>query len=478
METWKISRPGALERLRLAADARVRAEIDEAVAIADLAAENAWAEDATFDVIGARPVRIGADGTALIDEFLPLEVAALKGISLAAATWLIRDVVNLKARHPLLWYQATRGLIPMFRACQLAAEVARFDLTLAQAQELDARLAPKVATLPWRRVLGLARALVTELAADKVELLAQRARAARFVRKLPTDDPTVAYLSARVDTADAIFFDAAVDRIADILGDRGDPDTKDIRRAKAVGILATPERARLMLAEAAGVPDPSGLRSDDPRLLPSATLYVHVAEETLLTGHGTARVEGVGPLAATMLARLIGHDRIRLTPVIRPYAEVAVDSYEIPDWMRRQVLLRDTWEVFPHSSRSARKQDLDHTIPWRPGVRGQTRAGNLGPLSRKAHRGKTHGGWRVDQPRPGVFWWTSPAGYRYRVVPPARRVPSATPATMPTTRRAGTTTRDRRADRGHHVALVADRSAPVGRVGQRLDRHRAAESFQ
>ncbi len=89
----------AVERLRAAGQARTQAEVEEAVAIADLAAEQAWDEDACFDVVGARPVRIGADGTALVDEFLPLEVAAVKGISVGAATWLIRDIVNLKARH-------------------------------------------------------------------------------------------------------------------------------------------------------------------------------------------------------------------------------------------------------------------------------------------------------------------------------------------------------------------------------------------
>lgn len=387
------------------------------MAIADLAAEQAWDEHASFDVVGTRPVRLGADGTALVDEFLPLEVAAVKGISVGAATWLIRDIVNLKARHPLLWFQATKGLIPMWRACQLAAETARYDLTLDQAQALDAQLAPKVPTLPWRRVLQLARGLISEIAADKIEQLAEKARAARFVRKLPTDDPTVAYLSARVDTADAVFFDAMVDRIADILAQRGDTDPKDVRRAKAVGILATPERARLMLTEATGTADPAGVRSTDPRLLPEATVYVHVAEETLLAGRGTARVEQVGPLAATMLKLLVGNCRVRLTPVIRPYADVAVDSYEIPDWMRRQVQLRDTYEIFPYSSHTSRHQDLDHTIPYQPGQPNQTRASNLGPLSRTAHRGKTHTGWHLDQPQPGTFWWTSPAGNRYRVTP-------------------------------------------------------------
>lgn len=430
METVPVA--SAVERLRRAIETRTRAEIDEAVAIADLAAEHAWDENAAFDVVGTRPVRIGADGTALVDEFLPLEVAALKGISVGAATWLIRDIVNLRARHPILWFHATRGSVPIWRARQLAAEIARFDLSLEQAHALDAELGPKVSVLPWPRLLRLARGLVTELAADKVQALADTARAARFVRKLPTDDPTVAYLSARLDTADAIFLDAMVDRIADILGQRGDADTKDVRRAKALGVLATPERARLMLTEAserstdeASTRSPSsaddGIRSTDPRLLPQAQLYVHVAEETLLHGRGTARVEGIGPLAATMLKLLVGNCRIRLTPVIRPYADVAVDSYEIPDWMRRQVLLRDQYEVFPYSCRSARNQDLDHTLPYRPGGRNQTRAANLGPLSRRAHRGKTHGGWQLEQPKPGVFWWSSPAGYRYRTDPSGTR---------------------------------------------------------
>ena len=234
------SKAVATVRLRAAVEALSRAEVEQAVAIAELAEAQKWTAEATFDVIGTRPVRIGADGTALVDEFLPLEVATLKGISVASATWLIRDIVNLKARHPLLWFQATKGLIPMFRACQLAAEIAHFDLTIDQAQALDERLAPKLPTLPWRRVLRLARGLVTELAAEKVTALQQEARAARFVRKLPTDDPAVAYLSARVDTADAIFFDTMVERVADILGERGDTDLKDIRRAKSVGCPGHP----------------------------------------------------------------------------------------------------------------------------------------------------------------------------------------------------------------------------------------------
>jgi hypothetical protein len=409
------SRPAAAARLHAAVEARKRAEIDEATAIAELAAEHEWPADAPVDVIGTRAVRLGADGTPMHDEFVALEVAVALGISVSAATWLVRDVVNLKARYPLVWFYATRALIPMFRARQLTMELAPYDLSLAEAQELDAQLAPKLPGLPWRRVLQLARGLVSDIAPDKVAALSQRARTERFVRKLPTDDPAVAYLSARLDTADAIFLDAMVDRIADILGERGDTQNKDARRARALGVLATPARAQLLLAEAAG--EHGDIGADDPRLLPETQVYVHVAEETLLAGGGVARVEGVGPLAATMLSHLVGHSRIRLTPVIRPYAQIAVDSYEIPDRIRRQVLMRDTYEVFPYSSRPSRGKDFDHTIPYRPGGRRQTRASNLGPLSRRVHRAKTHGGWALGQPRPGIFWWTTPSGYCYRVGP-------------------------------------------------------------
>jgi hypothetical protein len=403
----------AADRLRSAVAARTRAEVDEAVAIADLASEHEWHAGDSFDVIGVRPVRIGADGTELVDEFLPLEVATLKHISVGAATWLISDIVNLKARHPRLWERTLAGAIPVFRACQLAAEVSRCELTAEQARELDAELAGKLDGLPWRRVLQLARGLLATIAADRVAEAQRRAREQRYVRKSHTDDPAVSYLTALVDTRDAIFFDAMVDRIADILGDRGDTDPKDLRRARAIGILATPARAQLLLAEAVGVV--GEVRATDPRLLPTTQLYVHVAEETLLRGAGTARIEGIGPLAATMLKHLIGESRIHVAPVIRPYAELAVDSYEIPEAIRRQVLLRDTWEIFPYSSRPARHQDLDHTVPYRRGKPRQTRGSNLGPLSRRPHRGKTHGDWRLQQPKPGVFWWDSPTADCYRV---------------------------------------------------------------
>ena len=406
----------AAERLRLAAAARVQAEIDEAVAIADLAEEQSWTADAEYDMVGTRPIRIGADGTRMVNEFLALEVAALKNMSVTAATWLIRDILNLQARHPMLWAKTLDGTIPVFRARQLAQEIEPFDLSFDEARELDTQLRPFVGTVSWRRLLHRLRGLIADIAPAKVKAEASKAREERYVRFPSTDEDTaIKQFYGRVDAADGIFFDAMIDRIADILAARGDTDSKDHRRAKAIGILATPARAALLLAEAAGYTDGT-VKADDPRLLPVAHMYIHIAEEAITRGRGVCRVEGLGPITLDLLSHLVGHTRIKATPVIRPYDTYGVDNYEIPAGLRERIVLRDAIEIFPFSARSARTCQLDHTIPYsQNGPPRQTRAANLGPLSTKAHRGKTHGNWQLEQPTPGVFYWKSPAGFQYRV---------------------------------------------------------------
>ena len=106
-------------------------------------------------------------------------------------------------------------------------------------------------------------------------------------------------------------------------------------------------------------------------------------------------------------------------PVLDLEVDHPVDGYEVPDRLREQVRLRTPAEVFPWSGNLSRRKDLDHTVPYlspdRGGPPGQTRVGNLGPLSRYGHRVKTHGrGWRHHQPVPGVFLWRTPHGYWFR----------------------------------------------------------------
>ncbi len=391
----------AVERLRYSMELRRQADAEEMRALADLTVEHSWTTTDEYDVVGEHPVRLGADGSRLVGEFLPLEVAAIKGISVTAATWLLRDVLNLQARHPNLWRAVQAGNVAPFKGFRIAQLAARYELTQEQTLAVDAKLAGKIDRVSWARLQRLTRGLIGQLAADKIAAASRAAREARFVRSDPCDEPVVTEVWARIDTTDAQQLEASIQAIAKALGSQGDTDSLDLRRAKALGILATPARAQALLED-----------SDDSRYLPRTKVYLHLAPDGPV-----ARSETLGPLARAQLAELFGTHRITITPVLHADSGQAVDCYEIPERTRETVVLRDVCEVFPYSSRTARRLDLDHTQPYRAGAAGQTRPDNLGPLTRRVHRAKTAGRWRLRQPRGGVFWWKSPTGQQYRVSP-------------------------------------------------------------
>jgi hypothetical protein len=178
---------------------------------------------------------------------------------------------------------------------------------------------------------------------------------------------------ARATAGDAIWFKAAIDRIADILNRQGDDDPVDVRRSKAIGILAQPTQALQLLCQHQdawdGPVEPSdpdeepgceeaeatatdgaahrSLQISPPpfrpdRARPRAVVYVHLSEEALSAGLGVARVEDVGPVLLNRLHALLGdHCTISLKPVIDlPAGHTPVDSYEIPARLREQLQLR------------------------------------------------------------------------------------------------------------------------------------------
>jgi hypothetical protein len=105
--------------------------------------------------------------------------------------------------------------------------------------------------------------------------------------------------------------------------------------------------------------------------------------------------------------------------VIDLAGQAPVDGYEVPAATREALYLRNPACISPWGTNLSRKKDADHTTPYLPKARGgppgQTTMGNLGLLSRFAHRVKTHGRWSLRQPSPGVFLWRSPHGYWFRV---------------------------------------------------------------
>ncbi len=216
-------------------------------------------------------------------------------------------------------------------------------------------------------------------------------------------------LYGRLAAEDAIALDQALDTVASTLPAPEAPEwmadytdaakaqyRHDQRRASAAGIIA-----RQTFGQDA---------------LP-VELIVHVDANDLTKGTGVARVERWGTILTEYLPEFLRGSNVTVRPVLDPNILGALDRYEPSAAMRLALQVRNPVDVFPYGTRQARACDLDHTQPYQfdRNVTGQTGMHNLGPLSRRTHRAKTHGGWQLTQPEPGVFHWRSPAGYEYIV---------------------------------------------------------------
>jgi hypothetical protein len=130
-------------------------------------------------------------------------------------------------------------------------------------------------------------------------------------------------------------------------------------------------------------------------------------------------VEGVGPVLVGQLREWLSHRQVRLTRVVDVPGTRPVDCYETPRSMAEAVQLRTPADCAPYSPNVSRTGQLDHTVPYVPpdrgGPPGQTAVDNLGRLGVFNHRWKTHGRWKVTQPRSGVWFWRSPHGYHFLV---------------------------------------------------------------
>ena len=372
---------------------------------------------------GERWIPGGADGTPHVGEFLSLELAGILTCSTHSARIQLSNALNLRHRHPRLWDAVVHDhAIEAWQAITVASDCAAAGLNHAACLTLDHELASAITLLGWNRARRLLKGLISR--ADP-ELAAQRAenrRQARGVWTTTIIDGQV-YLDARLDGHDGTTLEAQVAHIAHLLATDGDTRDRQLRRATALAMLAIPHLAAAYLEDHGGAAaHPPVQRIDPDKLRPRANLVVHMhADDIAGQGTGIARIEGHGPVDLGTLRHLLTGCHTTVRPVIDLNQPPATDAYEVPDRLREHLIARNPVDVFPWSAVAARNCQLDHTIPYRrPHAetgQPQTRASNLGPLGVTAHRAKTHGGWHLGQPEPGVFTWRSRAGFEYIVSP-------------------------------------------------------------
>ncbi len=459
-----------IDRSRLDADAtlrhvasmqalRQRAEVavlEDAAHWADL--HGVVGSDGSRALPGAeRLVRFGGDGTPATCEFCPAELGAEMGMSPEAAAMLIGDALDLRHRLPILWERIRAGEVKPWIGRRVAVETR--DLSVVAAAAVDHRVANYAHSLTWGRLSKVVQAAIVDSDPEFAQERADSRCRDHGVWLHPADEAGNIYGAFAAAGPDAIRFDAGLDRAADALGLLGDTESKQVRRARALGILGNPQQTFDLFAAAAAaarsagcgdvtsdgrtdVPDghpaadpgadpdrqaAASVRGEtirvDPR--PRAVLYVHMTRDALDRGDGTgvARIEGIGPVTIDQAKEWLGDCAVTVTPVIDLAGIAPVDAYEIPDRIREAVHILAPADTFPYATNTGRRMDNDHTIAYvhpdtggPPGQRpGQTRIGNLGPMTRPHHRIKTHSRWQVKQPYPGIYLWRSPHGRHYLV---------------------------------------------------------------
>jgi len=398
----------ALCALADAVDSQQAAELGQVLAIATVCELYRVSEESVL--AGAeRLLRFGGVGTPQVGEFVLGEIGPILGISLESARQRVAEVLDLRFRHPRLWEAVCAGKVRPWQAFKVtqATNVAHLDADAAD--WVDSQVAVALAFQPIGRVLGQVPTWILQadpaLAAERE---AEKA-ASRYVRFSDLTDGQTD-LWGRLDAADGLVLDEALDTLADDLAAVGIAGGRDVLRSTALGVLA-----RQALGQ-----DPLGdLVTGTAREPRRATLHIHLTPDAITDGVGVAQIDGWGPLLTDRLGELLAGSRVTVRPVIDLNQTPAVDGYEIPDRLRQAVCARNPVDVFPYGTRRAESCDLDHREPYvRGGPSGQTTLANLAPLSRKAHRLKHHAGWKkCHHPVPGYHLWRSPNGFDYLVGP-------------------------------------------------------------
>ncbi len=216
-------------------------------------------------------IPLAGPGTPLVDQFAPASLGAALGITLDAAKQLIADALELTYRLPRLWTLVVAGLVPVWLARTISRETHDLSVeAVAYADRLISATPDKVRQVNAARLVDEARLYFDPDRAVEDERRQLESAASGSTQ---VEHPATTEVFMTLDTPDAELFDQTIRRIAGELGALGDTDDLDIRRARAVGILADPQHALDLLS---GRDDAAPTTSGG-----TTNLYVHLTPQDL-----------------------------------------------------------------------------------------------------------------------------------------------------------------------------------------------------
>jgi hypothetical protein len=309
---------------------------------------------------------------------------------------------------------------------------------------VDKAIARMIAYESGGRVLEVAEAKIIEADPELHESRVEGERRRRYVSSSRTDEFGLRTVIARCEAGDVVWIEATLARVVEIIAPLHPDASADELRSIAFGWLARPAELLALLlenrdeqetleldlgTEASEAPEADNramampadlldaLRDVDlTPLAPKAVLYVHLHEAAVNGAGGVARVEGLGPRTLGSLAELLARTDLVVKPVIDLHDRVRTTAYEHPESLKERVHLTTGGDYWPYATSTSRNVDYDHPTPYdAQGPPGQTGTHNSGPLGRRHHRWKTHGGYRVRQCGAGRYAVLSPHGLGFLV---------------------------------------------------------------
>ena len=215
--------------------ARRLAEVRELEVLAAWAAMHSGEPTDRFD----RLVQVGGEGTPRVRELCLGEIALARGAGVMATEHATADTLDLIHRLPEMWARCLSGEVDVFIARRVA-KLSRF-LPADRVGVVDRAVARVIGRESAGRVLTVAEAKVIEAdpALHDERLDAERRR--RYVSSSRTDEYGLRTVIARVEAGDAVWVEATLTRVAEIIAPRH-PDATRTRsgRSRSAGWPAPP----------------------------------------------------------------------------------------------------------------------------------------------------------------------------------------------------------------------------------------------
>ncbi len=272
-------------------DDRLEGALGNARALADLAGDT----ESEVRLLGCRKLRVAAawadahsdvdhpDGGMVVERLLPFGPAgcppvaetctgslalAFRTSTQSAKGW-ITDALTVRHRLPRLWERVLVGEVYAWKAREIARATAH--LSVFTARIVDKLLHDQVELIAWTRFLKILDATLLQVDPTTYGERQAKAAAQRDVKATQSSDG-LRTLVARGTSGDVTMFLALVDAIAEALADEGDEDPYPVRKSKAIGIAAYPDRAQDLLSR--------GRHREDSRTDPWEQVDAHQADPT------------------------------------------------------------------------------------------------------------------------------------------------------------------------------------------------------